>query len=175
MAVTNDCLYGHDVSRAARSDGGSTTTVRLSVVRGPEYPDPTADLGAHRSRVTLRPAATVADAVEEGYRTNLPVRTVRGGADVAPLLTVSDSAIVVEAVKLAEDGSGDVVVRLYESLGGRAAGELVASFPVASVAFTDLLERPVENTRSTPTPTGAALALRPFELVTVRLAQAASA
>jgi alpha-mannosidase len=172
VAVTNDCLYGHDVSRTARSDGGSTTTVRLSVVRGPEYPDPTADLGAHRSRITLRPGATVADAVEEGYRTNLPVRTVRGGAEVEPLLTVSDPAIVVEAVKLAEDGSGDVVVRLYESLGGRAAGELVASFPVASVAFTDLLERPVENSRSTPTSTGAALALRPFELITVRLARA---
>jgi alpha-mannosidase len=171
VAVSNDCIYGHDVNRTARSDGGSTTTVRLSLVRGPEYPDPTADQGEHVSRVTLRPAAMIGDAVEEGYRTNLPVREVSGAGDVEPLLTVSDPAIVVEAVKLAEDGSGDVVVRLYESLGGRAAGELVASFGVASVQFTDLLERPVENTSSHATATGAHLALRPFEIVTVRLAR----
>jgi alpha-mannosidase len=172
VAVSNDCIYGHDVNRTARSDGGSTTTVRLSLVRGPEYPDPTADQGEHISRVTLRPAAMIGDAVEEGYRTNLPVREVSGAGDVEPLLTVSDPAIVVEAVKLAEDGSGDVVVRLYESLGGRAAGQLVASFAVASVQFTDLLERPVENTSSHATATGAQLALRPFEIVTVRLARA---
>jgi alpha-mannosidase len=171
VAVSNDCIYGHDVNRTARSDGGSTTTVRLSLVRGPEYPDPTADQGEHVSRVTLRPAAMIGDAVEEGYRTNLPVREVSGAGNVEPLLTVSDPAIVVEAVKLAEDGSGDVVVRLYESLGGRAAGELVASFGVASVQFTDLLERPVENTSSHATATGAHLALRPFEIVTVRLAR----
>ena len=171
VAVTNDCIYGHDVNRTARAEGGSTTTVRLSLVRGPEYPDPTADQGEHLSRVTLRPAALISDAVEEGYRTNLPVRTVPGEADVAPLLSVSNPAIVVEAVKLAEDGSGDVVVRLYESLGGRAAGELVASFDVASVQFTDLLERPVENASSRATATGAQLALRPFEIVTVRLAR----
>ncbi len=40
VAVTNDSIYGHDVSRTTRTDGGTTTTVRLSLVRGPEYPDP---------------------------------------------------------------------------------------------------------------------------------------
>ena len=54
--------------------GGTTTTVRLSLVRGPRYPDPEADQGRHTSRITVRPGATIADAVEEGYRTNLPVR-----------------------------------------------------------------------------------------------------
>ena len=172
VAVTNDCIYGHDITRAARPEGGTTTTVRLSLVRGPEFPDPHADEGEHVSRVTLRPAAGIPDAVEEGYRTNLPLRQVRGDRDVAPLLTVSNPAVVVEAVKLAEDGSGDVVVRLYESEGGRAAGTLAASFPVGSVAFTDLLERPVDHPRCRPTGTGAALDLRPFEILTVRLARA---
>ncbi|WP_375424515.1 alpha-mannosidase [uncultured Friedmanniella sp.] len=172
VVVSNDCLYGHDVNRTARADGGSTTTVRLSLVRGPEFPDPGADQGRHLSRVTIRPAAAIADAVEEGYRTNLPERVVTGAADVAPLLTVSNPAVVVEAVKLAEDQSGDVVVRLYESRGGRAAGELVAGFDVASVAFTDLLERPLGHGRCRATATGATLALRPFEILTVRLKRA---
>lgn len=169
VTVSNDSTYGHDVGRTPRNDQGTTTTVRLSLVRGAVYPDPEADQGRHTSRVTVRPGATIADAVEEGYRTNLPVREVCGDRDVEPLVRVSNPAIVVEAVKLAEDRSGDVVVRLYESLGGRAAGELTASFPVSAVAITDLLERPVEGGTSWVTPTGASLRLRPFELVTVRL------
>lgn len=171
VVVSNDCVYGHDVNRTARPDGGSTTTVRLSLVRGPEFPDPEADQGRHLSRITIRPAAAIADAVEEGYRTNLPERVVTGAADVAPLLTVSHPAVVVEAVKLAEDASGDVVVRLYESRGGRAAGELVAGFDVSSVEFTDLLERPISHPRCRATDTGASLALRPFEILTVRIAR----
>ena len=128
VAVSNDSTYGHDVGRTTREHGGTTTTVRLSLVRGPRYPDPEADQGRHTSRVTVRPGATIADAVEEGYRTNLPLRTVNGERDVKPLISISNPAIVVEAVKLAEDRTGDVVVRLYESLGGHAVGELVANF-----------------------------------------------
>ena len=60
--------------------------------------------------------------MEEGYRANLAPRTVKGGHPVEPLFTVDNQALVVEAVKLAEDGSGDVIVRLYESLGERSAG-----------------------------------------------------
>jgi alpha-mannosidase len=174
VAVTNDCLYGHDIGRTTRPDGGTTTTVRLSLVRGPEFPDPHADEGRHTSRVTLRPDAGISDAVEEGYRTNLPVRSVQGARDVTPLLSVSNPAIVVEAVKLAEDRSGDVVVRLYESRGGRATGELVAGFAVGAVTFTDLLEREIGHPRCEATGTGASLSLRPFELLTVRLSRAAA-
>ncbi len=43
---------------------------------------------------------------------------------------MDNEAVVVEAVKAADDRSGDVVVRCYESLGGRAATSVRASFPV---------------------------------------------
>ncbi len=72
--------------------------------------------------MSIRPGAAIADAVEEGYRTNLKPRFISGERPVEPLLSVSNPAIVVEAVKLAEDGSGDVIVRLYESLGGALNG-----------------------------------------------------
>ena len=49
---------------------------------------------------------------------------------------------MVEAVKLADDRSGDIVVRLYESLGGRVRSVLRTSFPVAEAGVVDLLERP---------------------------------
>ena len=58
--------------------------------------------------------------MEEGYRTNLPTRVVTGDHGFDPLVVVDHPGVVVEAVKLANDGSGDVVVRLYESRGSRA-------------------------------------------------------
>ncbi|MCS0636918.1 glycosyl hydrolase-related protein [Streptomyces sp. LP05-1] len=170
VALVNDSTYGHDVTRTVRaSDGGTTTTVRASLLRAPRFPDPHTDQGVHRFRHALVPGATVGDAVREGYRLNLPERTVTGGAEVAPLVTVDHEAVVVTAVKLADDGSGDVVVRCHEAHGGRATAILTAGFEVAGVTPTDLLERPV--TPTTPLRTdgpAVTLALRPFELITLR-------
>ncbi|MET4611465.1 alpha-mannosidase [Rhodococcus sp. PvR044] len=174
VAVANDATYGHDIGRSARQDGGSTTTVRLSLVRAPLYPDPTSDQGAHTLRVSVRPGATIGDAVAEGYRINLPPRTITGGAPVEPLLRVSNPAVVVEAVKLAEDRGGDVVVRLYESTGARSTALIDVDFPHAGVETVDLLERPVAA------PTGATVdgdaitvTLRPFQVLTLRVRAAA--
>jgi alpha-mannosidase len=167
VAVSNDSTYGHDVSRTTRPGGGTTTTVRESLLRAPLYPDPGADQGVHVLRTTVRPGAAIADAVEEGYRTNLPLRTVQGARGVEPLVSVSNPAVVVEAVKLAEDGSGDLVVRLYEALGGRASATVATDVEVSSVVATDLLERPLEGGVSADGGS-AELTLRPFQLVTLR-------
>lgn len=169
VALSNSSTYGHDVGRSVReSDGGTTTTVRLSLLRAPKFPDPDADRGRHELTVTIRPGASIADAVQEGYRTNLVPRVVSGAAPVEPLFSVSNPALVIEAVKLAQDGSGDVVVRLYESLGERSAGSITAQFPVSRVLVTDLLERPVEAPGVVAGGWGADLSLRPFQLVTLR-------
>ncbi len=55
-------------------------------------------------------------------------------------VTVDRSAVVVEAVKAAEDGSGDIIVRCYESHGGRAKATLAFDRRYASVRLTDFLE-----------------------------------
>ncbi|MFI6004169.1 alpha-mannosidase [Streptomyces sp. NPDC051366] len=170
-AVLNDSTYGHDVTRDMRPDGGQTTTVRLSLLRAPRYPDPETDQGAHTLRFSLAPGAGIGDAVREGHALNLPERVVSGAAPVAPLLTLDNDAVVVEAVKLAEDRSGAVVVRLYESRGGRATAVLTAGFPLSAAVESDLLERPLSGTAvGAPTRSGAVpLTLRPFQIVTVRL------
>ncbi|MFR9725979.1 alpha-mannosidase [Streptomyces sp. MS19] len=167
MAVVNDSTYGHEITRDVREDGGTTTTIRLSLLRGARFPDPEADLGTHRLRYALVVGATLGDAIREGYAFNLPERRVPGSAaSVAPLVSVDHEAVVVEAVKLADDGSGDVVVRLFESLGGRAVTTLAAGFPLAGAVLTDLLERPLPDA---PAVDGGRLTLRPFQIVTVRL------
>ncbi len=80
--------------------------------------------------------------------------------------------IVVEAVKLAEDGSGDVVVRLYEAHGRRTAGVVTPGFDAASVVATDLRERAVDAPGVALDPAGTRLALRPFQIVTLRFTPA---
>lgn len=170
VAVVNDSTYGYDVTRAVREAGtGTTTTLRLSLLRAPRFPDPRTDQGTHRFRYALVPGASLRDAVREGYRINLPERRVPGSAGVEPLVSVSDDAVVISAVKLADDGSGDVVVRLYESLGGRARARLTAGFPLGSASVCDLLER--ELTAAATDGDAVALSLRPFEIVTLRLAR----
>ena len=118
--------------------------------------------------VTIRPGASIADAVQEGYRTNLAPRVHKGAHGAEPLVAVSNPALVIEAVKLAEDGSGDVIVRVYESLGERSAGIVTAGFDANGVQAVDLLERPAVAPGVTLAENSAELALRPFQLVTLR-------
>ncbi len=175
VAVANDSTYGHDIGRAT-SGGRSVTTVRLSLLRAPLFPDPESDQGEHRLQVSIAPGVGIPEAVEEGYRLNLPLRAVPevGAEAIEPLIRVDGSGVVVEAVKLAEDRSGDVVVRLYEAHGMRTRAVLTAGFPTTAAEEVDLLERPLDESRAAlaehgDAPASWALELRPFQLVTVRL------
>ncbi|MFJ3905016.1 alpha-mannosidase [Streptomyces sp. NPDC090025] len=176
IALVTASTYGHDVTRTVRADdaGTTTTTVRASLLRAPRFPDPRTDQGVHRFRHALVPGASVGDAVREGYRINQPERRVPGTAEVRPLVTVADEAVVASAVKLADDGSGDVVVRLYESRGGRARTRLTAGFDLAGASRCDLLERVREGADGEVRVDGAdvLIELRPFQLVTLRLRRA---
>ncbi|GAA0650209.1 glycoside hydrolase family 38 C-terminal domain-containing protein [Streptomyces thermocarboxydovorans] len=175
VAVVNDSTYGHDVTRTVRTEGdrGTTTTVRVSLLRAPRFPDPETDQGVHRFRHALVVGAGIGDAVREGWRINLPERRLTGAGEVAPLLTVDRESVVITAVKLADDGSGDVVVRFHEAHGGRARATLTTGFPATGVQVTDLLERPLADTEP-PVLDGDRISvrLRPFELMTLRLKRA---
>ncbi|MEH0548256.1 glycoside hydrolase family 38 C-terminal domain-containing protein [Streptomyces sp. B21-105] len=184
VAVLNDSTYGHDVSRTVREDGGTTTTVALSLVRAPRIPDPEADQGRHRFTYSLLPGATIADAVAEGYALNLPLRVSESAGAAAPVVSVDGDGdgdgggaggVTVETVKLADDRSGDVVVRLYESRGGRARGVLRTGFPLASARVTDLLERPLQEQSAISVPGDGTVevTLRPFQILTLRLRRGA--
>ena len=167
VAIANDSTYGYDVSRDTRADGGTTTTVRFSLLRAPLFPDPETDQGEHLLRFRIAPGASIGDAVALGYDLATPLRVVHAAAPIVPLATSSDPAVVVETVKLAEDGSGDLVVRLYESRGGRAHTTLTLDGTAAAIESTDLLERTLADE---PVGHGGSIELpfRAFQLRTVR-------
>ncbi|GAB2861154.1 alpha-mannosidase [Lentzea nigeriaca] len=161
VAVVNDSTYGHEVTRTIREDGGTTTTVRLSLLRAPRFPDPETDQGEHRFRYALVVGAGIPEAIDAGYRINLPPLVVRGSQAPQPLVHTDNPAVRVEAVKLADDRSGDVVVRLYEAHGGRARARVGTSFSYRGIQETDLLERPLGDA-------SADVVLRPFQVLTLR-------
>ncbi|MER5882934.1 glycoside hydrolase family 38 C-terminal domain-containing protein [Streptomyces sp. NPDC001941] len=167
VAVLNDSTYGHDVTRLAHQEGLGTT-VRLTLLRAPHSPDPHTDVDVHRFTYALLPGASTSDAVREGLALNLPLRVRPGpGTGAAALLDTGHPGVTVESVKLADDRSGDVVVRLYESCGDRASTALRPGFPVARAQVTDLLERPLREAEMTEGQLP--LALRPFQILTLRL------
>ena len=179
VALLTDSTYGFDATRTTRPAGGTTTMLRLSLLRAPQSPDPHADQGEHRFTYAVLPGAGIADAVAGGYSLNLPLRVAgqagsagTGRATPAPLVSVDGAAVAIEAVKLADDESGDVVVRLYESLGGRASTRLHTAFPLARAELVDLLERPLDSSMPLAGDGGVAIELRPFQVVTVRLMRA---
>lgn len=142
VAVVNERTYGFDARRMGDGDGGSWTRVRASLLRSSRYPDPDADRGTHEFRFAVVPAPDAGDAVEAAYRAVDTPRAVRG-RDIAPLATSSARGVVIDTVKLAHDGSGDVVLRLYESRGARTATSLRLGFASAQVTEVDILERPL--------------------------------
>jgi alpha-mannosidase len=171
IAIANDSTYGHDISRSTRIGGGTTTTVRESLLRAPTFPDPSADQGVHVLRTSISLTPDVIGAAEQGYRINLPLRDVVGAA-VTPVVASECPSIVVEAVKLAEDRSGDLIVRLYEASGSRSTGTVSFAFAVSQITETDLLERTVVPAAvQSTTDTGGHVVLRAFQIVTLRVAR----
>lgn len=175
VGVVNDSSYGCDVTRI---DGGGTL-VRLSLLRGARYPDPDTDIGTHRMswRVVV---ADQPDTVTAAYELNAPVTECV--PELAPLvaLELDAGSAAVDWVKLADDGSGDVVARVAEVSGGRAVGRLRLAEALAgsTVIETDLLEREIADDNDLPTALigdgaapaqGAQVRLDPFQVSTLRI------
>ncbi|MGH9265119.1 MAG: alpha-mannosidase [Acidimicrobiales bacterium] len=167
VALLNDCKYGYDVRR---------NVMRLSLLRAPTAPDPECDQGHHRFTYALYPHAGdpfTGGVLYEASALNTPLTVLPVAPHPGPLppsmsfVSVDDPAFVVVAVKRADDGSGDIVVRGHESHGGHRRARLHVALPFTRASRTDLLERPGQALQVDGS--DVCLPLRPFELVTVRL------
>jgi len=83
------------------------------------------------------------------------------------LLQVNQAGVIAETVKLAEDGSGDWIMRLYECKGSSISCGLDVGMPVAAAFETNMLE---ETTAELPHENGQIqLYFRPFQVRTIRI------
>jgi alpha-mannosidase len=98
---------------------------------------------------------------------NLPPQIVLGSGREVPPSVAASGSVRVAAIKLADDRSGDLVIRLHEAPGRRERTTLKFADDIVRATRTDLHETPVG--RSLPTDNGRiGLELNPFEIVTLR-------
>ena len=117
----------------------------------PSTPTPT------RTRVTTRrrSACSPTGRGAPTWSPRLSVSTSRcapsltaGAAELAPpVVRVTGAGVEVDAVKLADDGSGDLVVRLHEACGDRARVSVRADGRITAASRCNLLEEPGQRLR----------------------------
>ena len=99
-----------------------------------------------------------------------PLRIVDGVPRIKPIaLDVDIEGVMISTVKPADDDSGDIIVRLWESRGGRAMGTLGVP-GVTIVSECDALEIP--NGEAWRTTNGSVqLTFNAFQIRTLRLSR----
>ncbi|EAW09413.1 alpha-mannosidase [Aspergillus clavatus NRRL 1] len=185
--------YGYGVSILNDSKYGFATCgnlMRLSLLRAPKAPDAHADMGRHHIRYAILPHSGPLDArtVHAGYNFNSPLILQRSsGLATTNLLNsikVSGSpSLILDAVKRGEDDedvsrdnlpkrSGkSIILRIYESMGGKSRGFICSKFPVKTVWKCNVLEddeEPLEVVRGKDG-VSVEIELRAFEVATYRL------
>ncbi|KAK3867170.1 hypothetical protein Pcinc_027352 [Petrolisthes cinctipes] len=116
VAVLNDGKYGWS-SQAGR--------LTLSLLRSPKSPDPECDMQSHRFSYALMPHTGLlqsAKVQQRAYefnmnRQHLGIRNTTLSEEQETWFSVVGNGVMLETVKLAEDRSGAMIVRLYEMHG----------------------------------------------------------
>ncbi|MHA6533874.1 alpha-mannosidase [Paenibacillus sp. BAC0078] len=143
VSLLNDCKYGYDVQ---------ASTIRLSLLRAPKWPDVTADLGSHDFTYSLYPhegdwrsAHTLRKAAELNHEIPVIAATMKTGQlpSTGALISFHGQHVVLDTVKPSEDGQGSIL-RLYESSGGREAVKLGWKQPFSEVYLSNALEQQLE-------------------------------
>lgn len=128
VSLLNNSKYGYDIK-------GSV--MRLSLLRSPKWPDPTADRGKHSIEYALYPHAGTwreAGTVQRGYEFNVPLIAEIGGVRKAALpmqhsfVQLAPSHLVLTGLKKAEEGDA-WIVQWYDAKGEEA--DAVITFSVA--------------------------------------------
>nr|XP_027214752.1 alpha-mannosidase 2C1-like [Penaeus vannamei] len=171
FAVLNDSKYGW-MARGNR--------LTLSLLKAPKSPDGACDMGSHAFKYALMPhVGTVNEAgvVKRAYEFNNPLRLLAlpsATTSTQPTwsaLTVEGEGAVLHALKPAEDGSGEVVLRLFECHGCKSKVNLRTSLPITDVHNCNGME--VKGSQATFSKEGdettISLSLSPFSIVALRL------
>lgn len=181
IAVIDDGIFGKS------AHGGE---LGLTLCKSANFPDPTADRGVHEFAYGVRcHGVPGAGEFESSDRLNNPtivvsasqgkqrsglrqfVEVFTGSSGVEPARNIE-----IAALKPADDGSGDVVLRLVERSGalqmcvlrwGRGDG---STRRVARVTHCDFFEKPVAAGTIALSKEQSPLTLKPFEIVSMRVA-----
>ncbi|MGH2414870.1 MAG: glycoside hydrolase family 38 C-terminal domain-containing protein, partial [Microcystaceae cyanobacterium] len=163
VSLLNDCKYGYD----SQSD-----QLRLTLLRSPRWPDPTADIGKHQFSYALYPHTgswQAARTVHRGYEFNFPLQVFSPKTSesditqalpaVKQFLQLAAENLILMAFKPSEDEPNQWILRCYECQGEEAEMALENDLGLTVTHSVDLLERVV------PSP----VTVKPWKIVSVGL------
>lgn len=162
VALLSESKYGY-------STFGST--LRLSLLRAPRHPDPTADLGHHHFAYAIMPHPgdwRTAGVVAQAHCFNSTLIPTKISDQFPPVsfAHIDDSNLVLDTIKKAEDDDS-LILRLYECHGARGVARLRLGFPASAACFCDVLER-----ETAPAPihdTAIDVPYSPFKILTLKV------
>ena len=181
VSILNDSKYGFATCG---------NLMRLSLLRAPKAPDAHADMGRHHIKWAIMPhqGAMSSDTVQAGYNFNHPLTLVSMVDDTPPkelykaVSVTGTPSLVLDCIKRGEDDEDvsrgeltqrkgqSLILRIYESMGGKSRGSIETILPVKKVYETNALEDDGEELEmSGKNKISIPIELRAFEVKTFRL------
>lgn len=167
FSLINESKFGYDAKG---------NVLRLSLLRAPTYPDPTADQGHHHFRYALYPhagnwrhALTVRHGYDFDYGLKAMLVEAHAGSMAAEnsFVSVTPENVVLTAMKKAED-SHSLIFHMYEWAGKSGNIELTVPPGATGAVETNLMEKPEGG----PLPMNGdriTVPVHPYEIVAVRV------
>ncbi len=165
VALLNDCKYGYGITE------GKMT---LSLIKSGILPNPTTDQEEHFFTYSILPHSSsfeTANIQKEAYCLNVPMYGARvkapgGKLDTTSVLSIDVDNVMVETVKLAENGKG-TIIRMYENQNKRTNATINWHKQFASVVECDLMEN--EIGAPTTMVSEFKFTIKPFEIKTFKV------
>jgi len=163
IAILNDCKYGISVN---------DSSLQLSLLKSGTHPDETADNGEHFFTYSILPHASgfsVESVIRPAYELNNPVSyasSTSATTKINNLIKVDMPNVIIESIKLAEDSSNNIIVRLYEA--GKSGTHVKLSLDkiIKSVSETNMLEE--EKFNHNLKNNSISFFIKPFEIKTFK-------
>jgi alpha-mannosidase len=139
VSLLNNSKYGYDIKG---------NVMRLSLLRSPKWPDPTADRGKHSIEYALYPHLgnwKEANTVHKGYEFNYPliavINNIHSGIlpESKSFLKLENDNLILTIVKKAEESEA-FIIQWYESEGKDTDARLILPFTPRKIMISNFME-----------------------------------
>lgn len=140
ISLLNKSKYGYDTRN---------NVMRLSLLRSPIWPDPTADRGDHSFEYSLYPhkgKVEESETVYKGFEFNYPLITFITDSHKGDLpleksfIQIAPQNVIITSVKQSEENENAMIITMYESKGIDSKVEINLPFTPTKIVETNFLE-----------------------------------
>ncbi|XP_052092511.1 alpha-mannosidase 2C1-like [Mytilus californianus] len=163
VAIINDCKYGHMIQH---------DVICLSLLKAAKQPDPEADMGTQTFSYAVMPhtgsfQSALVQQIACNFNNPVTATMTTGCPSSKTYMEISPSGIILETIKMGEDDMKSIVLRMFQSYGGRTETSLKFNFKVKTAFRCNILEEKEEKLDIRQN--RISIFVKPFEIVTLLL------